>query len=94
MLVWSALILLSALVGGICGFAIRGRRALIAGGAVPWAGLLACLLYNEYFMPYQGGGASMWPIAQLVGGSVAAAVGVAAAAAARVVKAKLGGRAR
>ena len=94
MSVWSALLLLSALVGGICGFAIRGRRGLIAGGSVPWVGLLALLLYNEYFVPYQGGGASMWPIAQLVGGSVAAVVGVATAAAARVVKASLWGRAR
>jgi hypothetical protein len=24
---------------------------------------LLILLYNEYFVPYQGGGASMWPIA-------------------------------
>lgn len=94
MSVWSALILLSALVGGICGFAFPSRRGLVAGAAIPWVGLLACLLYNEYFVPYQGGGASMWPIAQLVGGSVAAVVGVAAAAAARVVKASLWGSAR
>lgn len=36
--------------------------------------MLAYLLVNEYVLPYRGGGASMWPIAQLFGGSIAAAV--------------------
>jgi hypothetical protein len=88
MSIWFALILLSALAGGICGLIFRGRHAIILGGAVPWTGLLAWLLYNEYFVPYQGGGASMWPIAQLVGGSVAAVVGIAAATTARIIKAR------
>jgi len=39
---------------------------------------LASLLYQEYFAPHQGGGASMWPIAQLFGGTLAASLGVAA----------------
>ena len=94
MSVWSVLILLSALAGGICGLIFRGKRAIIFGGAAPWFGVLAWLLYNEYFVPYQGGGASMWPIAQLFAGSVAAVVGVIAAAAVRGIKAKLWGSAR
>ena len=53
---WSTLICLSALAGGICGLIFGGRNAIILGGAVPWTGLLAWLLYNEYFVPYQGGG--------------------------------------
>ena len=93
MSVWLALILLSAFAGAICGSILRGRRAIIFGGAVPWAGLLAWLLYNEFFVPYQGGGASMWPIAQLFAGSVAAVVGMIAAAAVHTIKAKLGGSA-
>ena len=94
MSVWSALILLSVLAGGLCGLLFRGRRAIIFGGAVPWTGLLAWLLYNEFFVPYQGGGASMWPIAQLFAGSVAAVVGMITAAAVRGIKAKLWGSAR
>jgi hypothetical protein len=45
-------------------------------GAIPWSGLLACLLFSEYCLPYRGGGASMWPIAQLFGGTIAAGTGV------------------
>jgi hypothetical protein len=91
---WSTLIFLSALAGGICGWVFRGYRSVILGGAIPWFGLLGWLLYNEYFVPYQGGGASMWPIAQVVGGSVAAVVGVLAAVVVREVKARLLGSKR
>jgi hypothetical protein len=37
------------------------------------------ILYAEFFMPYQGGGASMWPIALFIGsciGFTAALIGV------------------
>ena len=86
---WSMLIVLSALAGVTCGWILRGRRAVAWGGAVPWLGVLAWLLYNEYFVPDPGGGASMWPIAQLVAGTVAAAVGMLAAAVARAARVKL-----
>jgi hypothetical protein len=43
-------------------------------GAVAWLLMLTWLLVNEYVLPYRGGGASMWPIAQLFGGTAAAAV--------------------
>jgi len=70
----------SVLVGVVCGLCIRNSPwALILGGAIPWCGFLALLLYNEYFVPYQGGGASMWPIALIFGGSAAACVGALAA---------------
>jgi hypothetical protein len=82
---WSTLIVLSALAGVVCGWILPGRRTVAWGGAVPWLGVLAWLLYNEYFVPYPGGGASMWPIA----GSVAAAVGMLAAAVARTARVKL-----
>ncbi|HEY9861128.1 MAG TPA: hypothetical protein V6D16_16620, partial [Candidatus Obscuribacterales bacterium] len=76
---WLMLISLAALTGGICGWVFQGCKSVIWGGAIPWFGLLAWLLYNEYFVPYQGGGASMWPIAQLFAGSIVAVVGVVAA---------------
>jgi len=83
------LISLAALTGGICGWIFQGYRSVILGGAIPWFGLLVWLLYNEYFIPYQGGGASMWPIAQLFAGFVVAVVGVLAAVAVREVKVRL-----
>jgi hypothetical protein len=88
---WVTIIVLSAMAGLVCGWILPGRRAVIWGGAVPWLGLLAWLLYNEYVLPYRGGGASMWPIAQLFGGSVAAIVGSLTATGARTLRAKRGG---
>lgn len=76
-IVWSLLIGGSALIGAITGILCKKSWAIYVAGAVPWFGLLAAILYTEYFTPYQGGGASMWPIAQLFGGTIAAIVGVA-----------------
>ena len=70
------------------GLAIRGRKAVLIGAVIPWLGLLAWLLYHEFLVPYQGGGASMWPIAQLFGGTVAALVGACAAAAVRFIRSR------
>ncbi len=86
---WSTLIVLSALAGVACGWIFTGLRAVALGGAVPWLGMLAWLLYNEHFVPSPDGGASMWPIAQLIAGTVAAAVGMFAAAVARAARVKL-----
>lgn len=82
---WPTLIILSVLAGGICGGLIRGRRAILWGAAVPWLGMLAWLLYNEYLVPSGEGGASMWPVAQLIAGTVMAVAGGVAAAAVRLV---------
>ena len=76
MTVWIAIVVLSALTGVICARQLSGWIGATAAAAIPWLGLLAVLLFMEYGMPYQGGGASMWPIAQLFGGTVAALVGV------------------
>lgn len=78
MLAWFILVSFSALVGFGCTFLFSGKLGAVAAAAIPWAGLLAWLLYSEYFVPYQDGGASMWPIAQLFAGSIAALVGVTA----------------
>lgn len=46
-----------------------GRRWLSVAG--PVAGFVLFVLFNEYVLPYRGGGASMWPIAVLLGAPVA-----------------------
>jgi hypothetical protein len=77
---WVPLLGLSALAGMLAGAVLKGSRAVLVGAAIPWLGVLGWLLYNEYFVPYQGGGASMWPVAQFFAGSIAALVGAGAAA--------------
>ena len=74
--IWLILIGSSAIVGLLTALFVTKSWAIYVAGAIPWFGLLTALLYTEYFTPYQGGGASMWPIAQIFGGTVAAAVGV------------------
>ena len=85
---WLGLAVLSVLAGIGAAVAFKGRLAIITGAAVPWLGLLAVLLYHEFFVPYQGGGASMWPVAQLVGGTFAAVIGGATAAIIRRLRRK------
>ncbi|MBT0588191.1 hypothetical protein [Alteromonas oceanisediminis] len=74
--IWLILISLSSLSGLLVARYIQHKISILLAGAIPWLGLLSAILYSEYFMPYQGGGASMWPVAQLFGGTVAAVVGV------------------
>jgi hypothetical protein len=76
---WIPIVGLSALAGTVSAFLVNGRKAVFVGAALPWLGVLAWLLYNEYFVPYQGGGASMWPIALIFAGTIAAGIGAAAA---------------
>jgi hypothetical protein len=76
---WIPIIGLSVLAGIISALLVNGWKAILLGGVLPWLGVLGWLLYNEYFVPYQGGGASMWPIALLFAGSIAAGVGASVA---------------
>lgn len=85
---WAPLLALSGVAGVLAAFLFNGGKAIVIGAAIPWFGVLAWLLYSEYFVPYQGGGASMWPIAQLFAGSIAAIVGAAAAALTRRARQK------
>ncbi len=73
---WLAVLIPSALVGAVCAWKLHGKKALIYSAAIPWLGFLIWLLYNEYFVPYSGGGASMWPVAQLFAGTAAAFTGL------------------
>jgi hypothetical protein len=83
---WIPIVLLSALVGAAFGFLVHGRKAIWLGAGVPWSGVLAWILYEEYFVPYQGGGASMWPVAVGFAGSAAACVGGTAAVVVRALR--------
>jgi len=74
---WLQILIPSAVTGLIYSFYLKKRVGIILAGAVPWFGLLVALLYQEYFVSYQGGGASMWPIAQLFAGTAAAFTGIA-----------------
>lgn len=78
---WTAIIFLSTITGALCTLFFSGTTAWVASGLLPWSGVLVWLLYQAYFVPYHGGGANMWPIAQLFAGTVAAVLGLAAHAA-------------
>ena len=75
MLLWFAIVGGSIAVGLVAARLLAGRRAAgWVAGVTAWLLMLAYLLVNEYVLPYRGGGASMWPIAQLFGGTIAAVV--------------------
>ena len=46
----------------------RGWRGQVIAVATGSTIVPAAILYHEFFVPYQGGGASMWPIAVAFGG--------------------------
>ena len=83
-IVWALLLIPSAIVGILCARFIKHGIGFVLAGLIPWLGLLAVLLYNEYFVPYRGGGASMWLVAQLFAGTIMAVVGFTAYAITRI----------
>jgi hypothetical protein len=76
MTVWLLIVAVSAVVGAVCACINRGWLSILAGAAIPWFGFLSLLLVEAYVLPYRGGGATMWPIAQLFGGTAAALIGL------------------
>ena len=72
---WIPLIILPVLVGAIASYLLPRQTAIMTGAAVPFLGLLAVLLWLEFVQPPASGGASMWPIALVIGGTVVAFVG-------------------
>jgi hypothetical protein len=69
---WLVLLAGSALIGALSGWTLRGLPSWGVACLLPPALFLAWLLANEYLVPYRGGGASMWPVAFVVGGTAAA----------------------
>ncbi len=58
-------------IGILCARFIRSVwLGLLSALLVPGILLLLYLLLAEYILPYRGGGASMWPIALVVGGTL------------------------
>lgn len=80
---WALIVGYSVVTGILCARIRRRSYSLVAAGFIPWFSLLAALLVSEYLLPYRGGGASMWPIAQLFGGTAALLVGLASCELAR-----------
>lgn len=75
---WLVLLGSASLIGGLSAWYLRGVASwLVACLATP-ALFLAWLLAGEYLLPYRGGGASMWPIAFVIGGTAAAFAGCVA----------------
>jgi hypothetical protein len=77
MTVWLCILVPSALIGWVCAWFSVTWRGTVVAAVIPWSGLLVFLLMSEYVLPYQGGGASLWPVAQLFGGTIAAGIGAA-----------------
>jgi hypothetical protein len=68
--------LLSAVAGVACGLFVAGtRRGMVLVASLSVLAILASLLWHEYVEPYEGGGASMWPIAFVILAIPAAACG-------------------
>ncbi len=87
--IWLLILIPSAITGALCSYFLNGKKSFVFAGALPWLGLLGALLYQEYFVPYRGGGASMWPIAQLFGGIAAAIVGIGTCALGKYLQTRL-----
>jgi hypothetical protein len=76
MMIWTTIVISSATIGFLCSCFMKGLPGLLTAAAMPALGLLAFLLYQEYYQPSTGGGASMWPIALLFGGTIGGATSV------------------
>jgi len=60
------------IVSGVFGLALGFSKVhKLWAAAVPFTLFAAAVIYTEYSTPYSGGGASMWPIAVVVGGGLA-----------------------
>jgi hypothetical protein len=86
MFAWLVIVGGSILVGIASAILLKSKYAALFSALIAWLLLLGYLLFNEYVLPYHGGGASMWPIAQLFGGTVAAVVAGVSCALVRVIR--------
>lgn len=73
MIAWIIFLGGSAAIGCICAMLIKKSGiSFIASVLLP----VLIIPFSEYVLPYQGGGASMWPIALIFGGIPAAFSGL------------------
>lgn len=70
---WMAVIAFSLLIGYAIGRLVPWRHATWLGALVPWLLLLLIIVAEDHLTTRPG--SSMWGLAQLIGGSVAAACG-------------------
>ena len=83
---WPGILLWSAASGAVSALVLQRRRpvAVVVAGAVASLGVAVWVLYEEFVVPRvidYSKGPSMWPIALVVAGTVAAVVGASTAAA-------------
>ena len=76
MAIWLILIGGSALIGFFVALIVKTWWAVYLAAAIPWFGLLGALVFTVYVLADDNPDASMWLIAQFVGGTVAALVGI------------------
>ena len=73
--IWIVLIGISAFIGWLCSKWIKAPWGIYCAAIIPWLCLLLVLIYSEYYIANEPIDSSMWIIAQIFGGTVAAAVG-------------------
>ena len=78
----------STVIGGLSAWHLKGGSSWLVASLLPPAIFLLWIPASEYFLPYRGGGASMWPIAFALGGSVASVTGCCALVIVRRAKAQ------
>ena len=88
MYVWIALIGGSTIIGLLSAMLIKKNWSIYVAGAVPWCVLLTALIYTEYFSDWNKGGLGTWLLAQFLGGTIAAAIGVVSCALTRTFLSK------
>lgn len=85
MTAWLALLSMAAVTGGLSARHLSGAPSWLVSALLPPTLFLAALLATEH-LGAQGGGASMWQIAFLVGGTVAALVSLCSHLAVRMTR--------
>jgi len=73
---WLLIITPSIFAGLLFAHFVKGRLGLVLSILVPWLGLLIILLCERFYFPCTGLEVTMWPYAQLFGGTIASIAGL------------------
>jgi len=73
---WLLIITPSLFTGVLFAYFVKGRLGLVLSILIPWLGLLIVLLCERFYFPCTGVTVTMWPFAQLFGGTIAAIAGL------------------